>query len=90
MEEALRNAYNGVERGFFETIDELLVKRANLQIQIPEVRVAYSLFKKPLFVICRRFIIILAEFLIGSLCNCIRRFYGYPSVSEIIKNTHLK
>ncbi|XP_065065554.1 TGF-beta-activated kinase 1 and MAP3K7-binding protein 1-like isoform X2 [Rhopilema esculentum] len=34
--EALRSAISSVERGFFEQIDEILVKRTNLQIQIPE------------------------------------------------------
>ena len=37
MKDALRNAFRSVERGYFDTIDEPLVKRLNLQIQIPEV-----------------------------------------------------
>jgi len=36
MKDALRNAFRSVERGYFDTIDEPLVKRLNLQIQIPE------------------------------------------------------
>ena len=37
MEEVLCNAYRSVESAYFATIDEALVKRTNLQIQIPDV-----------------------------------------------------
>ena len=44
MKDALSNAFRSVERGYFDTIDEPLVKRLNLQIQIPEVSFILFIF----------------------------------------------
>jgi hypothetical protein len=46
VKEVLRQAFFAVERGYFDSIDDKLAERTNLQIEIPEGLSSYEAYQK--------------------------------------------